>query len=336
MPSETPPIDSTQSVAPPAPHDERPLWRKILPFAVALGLTALLIWRLDLQAFVRHLQGVNYLGFLAFCGVFTLLLLAADSVATAFVYSRTVCPVRVRDLFLIRGASYLPSLVNHHVGQAWLTWYMARAYKAPLWRTAGATLLVYATTFASLFLFGAVSLLFDHNEAPWLLPVLAGVFVAGIAYLVVLHIKPPFLAKRQLFAPLFDVGIRGHMAALVLRIPHMAVLFAGSWLPFHFFGVDIPPGAAFAYIPVLMVVSALPITPQGVGTRDWFSLHYFSQYSSGSQADQEAAVAAATLSFAVAISLFQIVLALALMHRALRMLGPQTAEPAERTDASTL
>lgn len=335
VPSEPPaPADSALSVAPPTPHDERPLWRKVLPFAVALALTALLVWRLDLSAFVRHLRGVNYPAFLGFCGLFTLLLLAADSVATAFVYSRTVCPVRVRDLFLIRGASYLPSMVNHHIGQAWLTWYMARAYQAPLWRTAGATLLVYATTFASLFVFGAISLLFEHNEAPWLLPLLSVVFVAGIAYLVVLHVKPPFLARRQIFAPLFDVGIRGHMQALVLRIPHMMVLFAGSWLPFQFFGVDIPPGAAFAYIPVLMVVSALPITPQGVGTRDWFSLHYFSQYGGGSQADQEAAVAAATLSFAVAISLFQSVLALALMHRALRVLSQQSAERFAETDAA--
>ena len=314
------PTGSDQPVPPPVPRDERPWWRKALPFVVAVALTVLLVWRLDLQAFVRHLRGVHYPAFFAFCAVFVVSLLAADSLATSFVYTRTVCKVRFRDLFLIRGASYLPSLVNHHVGQAWLTWYMSRAYDAPLWRVAGATLLVYATTFASLFVFGAISLLFDNNEAPWLTPLLGFVFVAGIAYLVVLHLRPAFLAKRQVLAPLFDVGVRGHLQALVLRIPHMLVLFVGSWLPFRFFGVQIPPGAAFAYIPMLMVVSALPITPQGVGTRDWFSLHYFARYGPGEQVDQEAAVAAATLSFAVAISLIQIVLALGLMPRALRLI----------------
>lgn len=320
--------------APPTPRDERPVWRRVLPFVLALGLTSLLIWRLDLGAFLRHLGGVNYPAFLAFCWTFCLLLLAADSLATSYVYSRTVCPVRFRELFLIRGASYLPSMLNHHVGQAWLTWYMSRAYHAPLWRVAGATLLVYATTFGCLFIFGGVSLLFDHNEAPWLAPLLAVAAVSGIGYLVVIRIKPSFLAKRQVLAPLFDVGVSGHLVALALRLPHVAVLFLGTWLPFRFFGVDIPPGAAFAYVPVLMVVSALPVTPQGVGTRDWFSLHYFSQYGLGDQADQEAAVAATTLSFAVAISLFQAALALALMHRALRVLH-QPAHPQAPVDTVT-
>lgn len=309
-----------------SPRDDRPWWRRAAPLVLAVALTAVLIARLDLHAFLGHIRQVNAPAFLAFCAVFTLALLAADSLATSFVYQRTVCPIRFRELFLIRGASYLPSMVNHHVGQAWLTWYLSRAYSAPLWRVAGATLLNYATTFASLFLFGAVSLLFEHNAAPWLGPTLAILALAAVVYLVVLHRSPPALAKRQLLAPLFDVGIRGHLQALALRIPHMLVLFAGSWIPFAFFGVDIPPGAAFAYVPVLMVVAALPITPQGVGTRDWFALHYFAHYAPGSRADQDAAVVAATLTFFVGITLVQAVLSLILMQRALRALRSQ-AQP---------
>ena len=321
---------------PPTPRDERPLWRRMLPFVIALGLTILLVWRLDLRAFWGHLQSVNYAGFLGFCLVFTLFLLAADSLATAYVYSRTVCPVRFRELFLIRGASYLPSMVNHHVGQAWLTWYMSRAYQAPLWRVAGATLLVYATTFGCLFIFVALSLLVGQSPPGWLIPVLVAAGISGTGYLIVIHLKPAWLAKRQVLAPLFDVGVKGHLIALALRLPHVAVLFAGSWIPFQFFRVHIPPEAAFAYVPVLMVVSALPITPQGVGTRDWFSLHYFSDYGPGTQAQQEAAVAAATLSYAVGISLVQAVLALGLLNRALRVLHQsRDKQPPETSATST-
>ncbi len=321
--SDPSPIADTNSLT---PRDERPLWRRVLPLVLAVGLTALLVSRLDLTAFVRHLRNVNYAGFLAFCWTFCLLLLAADSLATSFVYSRTVCPIRFRELFLIRGASYLPSMLNHHVGQAWLTWYMSRAYGAPLWRVAGATLLVYGTTFGCLFLLGGISLLVDGATAPWLAPLLGVAAVGAVSYLAVIALKPKALARRQVLAPLFEVGVTGHLLAFALRLPHVMVLMLGTWLPFRFFGVDIPPAAAFAYVPILMVVSALPVTPQGVGTRDWFSLHYFSQYGMGSQAEREAAVAATTLSFAVAISLLQAVLALVLMHRALRILrrsGPQ-------------
>lgn len=314
----------TKFTAPPT--DQRPLWRRVLPFAVAIALTVLLVWRLDLGLFVAHLGRVNYWGFLGFCALFTVCLLAADSVATAYVYSLTVCRVPVKDLFLIRGASYLPSMLNHHIGQAWLTWYMARAYRAPLWRVAGATLLVYATTFGCLFVFGAMSLLFDYKLAPWLPGLLAAGTVAGLGYLVVIYVKPAFLAKRQVFAPLFDAGVKGHLIAMALRLPHVAVLFFGTWVPFFFFDVKIPPAAALAYVPVVMFVSALPVTPQGVGTRDWLSLLYFSGFALGTQAEQESAVAATTLSFAVSISLIQAVFALGLMHRALRILHKVDAE----------
>ena len=229
----------------------------------------------------------------------------------------------------------MPSMLNHHVGQAWLTWYMSRAYQAPLWRVAGATLLVYATTFGCLFIFVALSLFVGPSQPAWLIPVLILAGVSGIGYLIVIRLKPSALAKRQVLAPLFDVGVKGHLIALALRLPHVAVLFFGSWIPFEFFRVHIPPEAAFAYVPVLMVVSALPITPQGVGTRDWFSLHYFSQYGPGTQAQQEAAVAAATLSFAVGISLVQVVLALALLNRTLRVLHRNRGNPSPDNTSET-
>ncbi len=316
VPSEKPLLSSQP------PTDERPWWKRLLPFGVAAILTMLLVLRLDLTAFLTQIKQANYALFVVFCCGFVLCLLCADAFATSFVYRRTVCPIGVRELALVRGASYLPSLLNHHVGQAWLTWYMSRAYRAPLWRVAGATLLVYATTFASLFLFGALSLCFDHTQTSWLLPLLVVGGVSGIAYLIVIRIAPLSLAKHQVLAPLFEIGVKGHLQALAMRLPHMLVLFLGSWIPFAFFGVKIPPGAAFAYVPILMVIAALPISPQGVGTRDWFALHYFSQFATGETVQgREAAIAATTLSFVVGISLFQAILALTLMHRALRVLA---------------
>jgi len=313
--------------SPSNPSARLPWWRRLLPPLIAVVLVVLLLWTLDLHAFVQHLRSVNYPGFLAFCLVFSLLLLASDSLATSFVYSRAVCPLRFREFFLIRGASYLPSMLNHHIGQAWVTWYVSRVYRAPLWRVTGATLLVYGTTFGCLLVFGGISLLLDRSAAPWLLPLLAIAGTAGVGYLATIAIKPAFLAKRQVLAPLFEVGVMGHLAAFALRFPHVLVLFLGSWLPFRFFGVDIPPAAAFAYIPVLMVVAVLPITPQAVGTRDWFSRHYFSQFAAGTSAEQEASVAAATLTYAAALSVLQAVFALLLMHRALRVLRQTKDQP---------
>jgi hypothetical protein len=303
----------------------------MVPFAIALGLVGYLLQRLDLRALLGHLRSVNYPAFLAFVALFTVTNLAADALATAFVYRRTVAPVKTGEFLLIRGASYLPSMLNHHVGQAWLTWYMSRAYNAPLLRVTGATLLVYATTFGSLFLLGGMALCLDPHPQLWLVAVVGIGIVGGVVYLAVIRAAPSFLTRRQVLAPLFDAGVAGHLTALALRLPHVTVLFLGTWLPFWFFDVRIPATAALAYVPVLMVVQALPITPQGVGARDVFAYHYFSQYGPGGVEHQQAAVAAATLSFAATIVLTQILFSLLLMRRALKALN--RASPITRSEA---
>ena len=297
-----------------------PLWRRVLPFLLAGSLLALVLFRIDFDAFVTALRGTNYWAFFAFVFVFNVALLSADSWATAHVYHHTICPVRFREVWLIRGASYLPAMFNHHVGQGWLTYFIAKRYKASLWRVAGATLVVYATTFGCLTIFGALALILVGNRLAWLPPLLLVIGAAGLGYMLVVYIRPAFLRQRKAVAPLMELGVWGHLRELIHRIPHMCVLFLGSWLPFAFFGISIPLGEALAYIPVLMVAAALPITPQGVGTRDVLALQLFAQYAPGTPEQQSAAIAATTLSWVVGLTVVQAFFSPILMRRAQKLL----------------
>lgn len=309
---------STDDVAPtPA---QMPLWRRLLPFATALGLLAFVLLRLDFRAFWAALSRTHYVLFFAFTVAFNMALLAADVLATVQVYNRLVAPVRYGELFVIRAASYLPSLLNHHVGQAWLTYFMAKVYKASLWRVAGATLLVYATTFGCVFLIGAVALPFNHGRVTWLAPTTLLIGGAGVAYMLVIGLKPSFMRARQATSALVEAGVRGHLLALAYRLPHVAVLFVGTWVPFSFFGVRIPLTDALAYIPIVMLVTALPITPQGVGTRDLIALQLLAGYALGTPEEQAGAIAATTLSWACALTLVQALFSPLFMRKAQRML----------------
>jgi hypothetical protein len=310
----------------PPPSATLPLWRRVLPFAIGAVLLAIVVARLNFSAFVAAISTTNYLGFFLFTLGFSAVLLAADALATAHVYRRSVCPVRFRELFLIRGASYLPSMLNHHVGQGWLTYFISKRYAAPLWRVAGATLLVYATTFGCVFLLGLSALAFNHGRIAWLAPTIAGLAAAGFIYLIVVHVRPAFLRRRQATAPLVEAGVRGHLLALLWRLPHVLVLFVGTWVPFAFFGVRVPFTDALAFIPVLMLITALPITPQGVGTRDVVAIELLARYAPGGREDQVAAVAAATLSWAVALTLIHVLFSPLFMRRAQRLLGTGRAE----------
>ena len=304
---------------------ELPLWRRLMPVAVGSGLVVFVASRLDFEAFWQALGRTNYVGFMAFGLAFNALLLLADSFATTHVYRRTVGPVKLRELLVIRAAAYLPSMLNHHVGQAWLTYFVSKTYKAPISRAAGATLIVYVTTFGALFAFLLVGLPLNHHRLPWLFPTVAVVGAGAIGYALALLLRPRALADRAVLAPLFEMGLRGHLVAIAVRLPHVFVQFLGAWIPFVFFGVNIPFTDALALMPVLMFVVTLPVSPQGLGTRDALSLTLFSSYAPGAGAEQASVVAATTLSWICLITVIQLVLSPLFMRRAYQLLGASKA-----------
>src|SRR5687768_162181 len=99
------------------PNTRPPFLRTALPFLIGAALIAFVLSRLDYAAFFRHLRSVDYAAYLGFALVFNAALVSADALGTRHVYSRLICPVSYRDVFVLRAASYLPSLLNYHVGQ---------------------------------------------------------------------------------------------------------------------------------------------------------------------------------------------------------------------------
>jgi hypothetical protein len=310
---------------PQLPKAERtPLWRKAAPIVLAVLLVAFVVSRLDFVAFLAAVQQVNHFTLAVFALGFVAALLVTDCFATREVYRRTVAKVDFKQLLVLRAASYLPSILSHHLGQAWLTYFLSKVYGAPLWRVAGATLVVYATLMAGLVLISSAALPFKAAAVGWLAPVLGVTLFLGIGYLIVLRLRPAFLARHQVTAPLFELGVKGHLILVLYRIPHLFVLFMGNWIPFSLYGVHIPLPDALMLIPVLMLVSSLPITPQGVGTRDALALQLFAGFAVGTKAQAAASIAASTLSFAVSVTLVQLVLSPLFLARARLLLGNAT------------
>jgi len=300
----------------------QPIWRRALPFVLAVGLVGWVLSRLDLGAFVKNLTEVNVAAFAGFTALIVVSVLAADTFATVIVYRRSVAPVSFRDFFTMRGASYLPSILNHHVGQAFVTYFVARAHRVAILRVAGATLVGYASWMGCLVGLWGIAFWINGKPMIWVMLVLG----AGVVYLLVIASRPRVLADNKLLgplvAPLFEAGVGGHLIALAARVPHLCVLFLGTWLAFWFFGVHVPPKAALESVPLLMVVVTLPLTPQGFGTRDALAATLFEQFAMGeTKPARLAAVAAATTSWGVASTLGEALLGLWLTRRAMRLIS---------------
>jgi hypothetical protein len=307
------------SVAPPEVK-RSPLWQRIAPVALAVLLMGWALSQVQLQAVGEAMARAPKLQLAGLAVAFIIGLLLLDTWGARQAYVRTVCPVTWKELVILRGASYLPAIVNHHVGQGWLTYFLAKVYNARVWRVAGATLVVYITTFGCLVCIGLLAVPLNGGRLPWLVPTLAVCLVGGVGYLVVLHTAPRWLKDRPLLQPMFELGIAGHLWVMAARVPHMTLLFFGMWLPFFLFDVNVPFADALALIPPLLFISGLPLTPQGIGTRDVLATALFSSYAAPGL-DGRAQVLATTLSWMTALTLVQLVVSPLLMRRAYQLLG---------------
>ena len=284
-----------------------PLYKRVLPFVIAAALLVYVFRKLDFPAFVGALSHLNYIGYAAFSVAWTLSTCAGDSLGTVVAYRLTTPSVRFGEFYVMRAASYLPGIANHHLGQAFLTYLMSRFFQVPLKRMAGATLLSYATWFGCLL--GCMVIALPFTPLPKLyIPLILG---AGLVYLLVIGFAPARIARISVLAPLFEAGLAGHAKALAARLPHLAVLVLGAWISLLFFHIDIPLGTALVYLPILLVAVTLPITPQGAGTRDAVAIAFFAMFAPGTSPEERAAnVTAGTLTWTISNTIMCAVLGL--------------------------
>jgi hypothetical protein len=192
-----------------------------------------------------------------------------------------------------------------------------------LTRVAGATLLSYGTFFGGVIAVTAVALPLAWVGAAggatgvleWAPSYIGLLVVAGLLYLVVLRLNPAFLRERSLLAPLFAAGPLGHMRLLAWRLPYVVVLVAQLWGAYAFFGVSLPVGAALVLMPMVLLVSALPITPQGLGARELVAIQLLAPWSDG-----DAAIVAAGTAWSLASMVAQAISGLAFAPAAAKYL----------------
>lgn len=271
--------------------------RAVLPW---LGAALLLVWafrRTSLVDLAAALRSGPWLALAAFAALEVVVVLAVDVWATRIGLARTGLAVEYRDLLLVRGATYLLGLVNYVIGQGGIGLYLSRKGFGRA-RSAGAVLFLLATNGLALAASLAVGLWLDDSPATTVYRPVAVVIGAGfLVYLALLLVRWPPSLRWPILEPLLGAGVRGHVAALSARLVHVAALLLGNWIALRVWGIAAPVVTSVSRLPVVVVGSALPITPNGVGAVQALLVSLFETWAPG--ADQ-AARAASTLAFGLA------------------------------------
>lgn len=265
------------------------LLKRWLPWIVAVVVVAVILRRMPLDKFgtaMRHGPHVQ----LAIADLLvTIVTLCTDSFATwvGLIAARLRRPIR--DVFFVRGATYILVLVNYALGQGGFGYYLHRTGAKPM-RATGATLFLIGINLAALLIATPLAWFAFSVTATQALKITVTIGCGGFGvYLVLIAMKPVFLRGREFFLPLFDAGLRGHALALAGRIPHVAIIILGQWIALRVWGIDTPVTVAATVMPAVAIASSLPITPAGLGTSQAALIYFFADFARGANADERAA-----------------------------------------------
>jgi uncharacterized membrane protein YbhN (UPF0104 family) len=258
--------------------------RRWLPWLVALAILTVLIREVRLDALREAFRHGAWLALSLYIVLETLVALPADAFGTREALAAAGVPRPWSEVLLARGASYLLGLLSYVAGQGGMGFYLART-GVPPGRSAGAVLLLMIANGIVLVLLGAAGLAIeldrlDGVRTDLLLLTIAAALAGTLAYLIVIAVRPRWLERYSLLAPLFEAGLGGHLRAILARIPHMLLLAALHWGAFRIWGIPVPPVRGLALNPIVLLIAALPVTPGGLGTTQALQVLFFSPYGS--------------------------------------------------------
>jgi hypothetical protein len=128
--------------------------------------------------------------------------------------------------------------------------------------------------------FGGDALPADMHDRLWLIaPIVAGA-AAGLLFLPGSRARPR-PGGRPIFAPWRTVPRLHRLASLLSRCGTISVLIISSWAASRAFGLPIPFEAWASFLPVLLVIGAMPINIGGFGPVQAAWLLLFSPWATG-------------------------------------------------------
>lgn len=197
-------------------------------------------------------------------------------------------PVGYCDLLPARAASYVVAFFNTNAGRGALAAYLTRRLGLPFLQLGSTVLFLVLTEYLHLVAWATIGILQIGGDVPRELlmapPALALLWLVVFLYARAGSGRP---SLRWLFAPrnwallrTFRLApARRYAQVVLLRAPMFFVSLCLHAVAARAFGLDIPFVRMLAFLPVIFMVAALPITVARLGTTQVAWLFFFSPYA---------------------------------------------------------
>lgn len=261
----------------------------IVAAVLTLAIFALILQRVPFPRLVDALREADYRTFLALMIPNTLFYFAWDTLVLTVVIRWFHAPVPYRQLLPVRAASYVVGYFNTNLGRGAMAAYLSRRLHAPLLELGSTVIFLVLTEYTQLVVWAMLGIVgFRAEVTSGLLAVAAGAAAFWIAFFLYtkLHVTPSWLIQRaiaprrwSIFRTFRLATAKRYAQVVLLRAPMFVVALFAHYHAAHAFGIHIPFGQMLAFLPVIFMIAALPITVAHLGSTQAAWIFFFSQYA---------------------------------------------------------
>ncbi len=279
-------------------------WRRVGPPLVTAGIFYYILQHIPLPRLLGAFDAADLPQFFALMFPNSLFYFAWDTLVLACAIRWFHAPIRYSDLLPVRAVSYVVSLANTNLARATVAYYLKRKLGDRFLVLSGTVILLVLLEFTHLALWAAAGMLAFYGHMP------KGLFwaptgIVGFWFLFLLYVRGEVAPWRVVTARVAQrwPGLRGRMRVrewsvmrtfvtapllrwvqiIALRAPMFFVALVFHWLGVKTFGMDLPFLQMMAFLPVIFMLAALPVTVAHLGTTQAAWIFFFRDYAAPEQ-----------------------------------------------------
>jgi hypothetical protein len=258
---------SQDPVAPPAWR----VWlRRLAPWVITTAVLAVLLWKYPLARIGAEMKRGDALAVLPLGLVVALVPLFLVAAWDRLIMRAAAGPVGYLDVLVGKAGTSLLMVLGYGFGHGAYGVWLARKTGADARTTVGVILYIVLSDLAAVCLVASAALWLSGAELPpggEVLRVLAP--AAAAALMIVAMAGPRLLAgwvrDPRVLKPWAAVTPPVYLLSVAGRCLIISIVIVLTWLAAGAFGLDLPLAVAASYLPVIMLVAALPINVAGLG-----------------------------------------------------------------------
>jgi hypothetical protein len=245
---------------------------RALPFAVSIGLLALVVWWVSPSELFQAARSLQWQQLLPATAAMVVLLYLTDALCLSVVYETPERRLNLGESLRVRGLSYLAGAFNYELGQAGIAYGVARLQQTSLVRMISRSIVLAYHDAVILLAMGLTgSLLTDNVNVSRIRPYLAAALAVTIVVGVVLWNLPKGLRQRvrsgKFGTVLADWSLGRSLRLVPLRVLYFGILVIYAALALNICKIQVDRQVVLSTIPLVLLAEGLP-NFAGLGTRE--------------------------------------------------------------------